>query len=132
MQDESALVVDDNAVNLKLVSALLCNSGYQVSTARDASEALAVLEREHPRLILMDVQLPDVDGLTLTRRLKANPATQDIVIIALTAYAMKSDEQKVREVGCDGYIPKPIETLTFIATIAHFLEAAQQKQPECE
>lgn len=128
MSCKSILVVDDNPVNLKLVCTLLRSNGYEVSTARNANEALAVLSSEHPRLILMDVQLPDTDGLSLTRRLKADPATQDIVIVALTAYVMKGDEQKARQAGCDGYIPKPIETRTFIATMTHFLEAAQQKQ----
>jgi two-component system, cell cycle response regulator DivK len=129
MSGTSILVVDDNPVNLKLVCTLLRSNGYEVSTARNAHEALAVLSSEHPRLILMDVQLPDTDGLSLTRRLKAEPATQDIVIVALTAYVMKGDEQKARQAGCDGYIPKPIETRTFITTMTHFLEAAQQKQP---
>ena len=128
MSGESILVVDDNPVNLKLACALLRSNGYLVSTARNANEALAVLSREHPHLILMDIQLPDTDGLTLTRRLKADAATRDIVIVALTAYVMKGDEQKARQAGCDGYIPKPIETRTFIATMTHFLEAARQKQ----
>ncbi len=128
MSGELILVVDDNPVNLKLVCALLRSNGYGVSTARNANEALAVLSNEHPNLILMDVQLPDMDGLSLTQRLKADPATRDIVIVALTAYVMKGDEQKARQAGCDGYIPKPIETRTFIATMTHFLEAAQQRQ----
>lgn len=117
------LAVDDNPVNLKLICALLRKNGYRVCTAGDAEETLAVLRRVHPRLILMDIQLPDIDGLTLTRRLKADAATQDIVIVALTAYAMKSDMQKARAAGCDGYIPKPIETRTFINTMARFLES---------
>jgi two-component system, cell cycle response regulator DivK len=85
-----------------------------------------VLRTVHPRLILMDVQLPDMDGLTLTRRLKADSATQSIVIVALTAYAMKGDEQKARDAGCDGYVSKPIETRTFIKTITRFLEAPRE------
>lgn len=123
MRAELILVVDDNPVNLKLACALLRRNRYEVCTAGDARETLAVLRNVHPHLILMDVQLPDMDGLTLTRRLKADPTTRDIVIVALTAYAMKGDEQKAREAGCDGYIPKPIETRTFIKTLTSFLEA---------
>ena len=127
MRGELILVVDDNPVNLKLACALLRRNRYEVCTAGDANETLAVLRNVHPHLILMDVQLPDMDGLTLTRRLKADPTTRDIVIVALTAYAMKGDEQKAREAGCDGYIPKPIETRTFIKTLTSFLEASQKK-----
>jgi two-component system, cell cycle response regulator DivK len=127
MSGELIMVVDDNPVNLKLVCALLRRSGYEVCTAGDAEETLAVLRIVHPHLILMDVQLPDIDGLTLTRHIKADFTTRDIVIVALTAYAMKSDEQKARAAGCDGYIPKPIETRTFIKTLTSFLEAPQEK-----
>ncbi len=90
MGGELIMVVDDNPVNLKLVRVLLMKKGYEVYTATDADEALALLERVHPHLILMDIQLPGIDGLTLTRRLKADPATCDIIIVALTAYAMKA------------------------------------------
>lgn len=128
MSGELILVVDDNPVNLKLARALLNRKGYQVYTAGDADETLAVLRDVHPRLILMDIQLPDIDGLTLTRRLKADAETRDIVIVALTAYAMKGDEQKAREAGCDGYISKPIETRTFVNILARFLEAPQERQ----
>ncbi len=104
------LVVDDHLPNLKLLSFLLSSSGFEVTTAGHADEAMAALEREVPRLILMDIQLPDVDGLTLTRRIKADPRTRDVVIVAVTAYAMKGDEERAREAGCDGYITKPIDT----------------------
>ena len=130
MSGELIMVVDDNPVNLKLVCALLRRNGYEVYTAGDAEETLAVLRKVHPHLILMDVQLPDIDGLTLTRHLKADSTTQDIVIVALTAFAMKGDEQKARAAGCDGYIPKPIETRTFIKTMTSFLEAPQEKTEE--
>lgn len=122
MTRELILVVDDNPVNLKLACALLRRNGYDVWTAVDANETLAVLRTVHPHLILMDIQLPDIDGLTLTRRLKADPATQDVMIVALTAYAMKGDEQKAREAGCDGYISKPIEKRTFVNTITRLLD----------
>ncbi|HJT23421.1 MAG TPA: response regulator, partial [bacterium] len=93
MPAEPILIVDDNLINLTMVTALLEGEGYRVRTASDAEEALRVLEKYNPRLILMDLQLPGMDGLELTRRLKSNPATQDIVVLAVTAYAMKGDEQ---------------------------------------
>jgi len=106
---DAVLIVDDNPQNLKLVRVLLAGEGYAVRTAADAEEALAVLETFTPRLILMDLQLPGMDGLQLTRRLKSDPAHSGIVIVALTAYAMKGDEAKARAAGCDGYITKPID-----------------------
>jgi two-component system cell cycle response regulator DivK len=118
---EPILIVDDNPANLKLARVLLTAEGYQVRVATDAEDALAVLREFTPRLILMDLQLPGMDGLTLTRRLKDDPATQDIAVIALTAYAMKGDEQKARAAGCDGYISKPIDTRILAQTVADFL-----------
>jgi two-component system, cell cycle response regulator DivK len=109
MAGEPILIVDDNPQNLKLVRVLLADEGYQVKTAVDAEEALALLETFMPRLILMDLQLPGMDGLELTRRLKADPARRGIVIVALTAYAMKGDEAKARAAGCEGYVTKPID-----------------------
>ncbi len=103
------LVVDDNPVNLKLTRLLLTRAKYDVRTASDAEEALRLLETVTPRLILMDIQLPGVDGLELTRRLKRDAKTRSIVVIALTAYAMKGDEERARAAGCDGYITKPID-----------------------
>jgi len=110
MTQESILIVDDNLVNMKLIRVLLAGEGYEVRTAADADEALRVLNEFHPGLILMDIQLPGIDGLELTRRLKAQPATRQIPIIGLTAYAMKGDEDRIIAAGCDGYIPKPIDT----------------------
>src|SRR5688500_15101746 len=101
MSGEPILIVDDNPANLKLARVLLRGEGYEVRTAVNAEEALEMIRRAKPRLILMDVQLPGMDGLELTRRLKADPGTQDIHIVALTAYAMKSDEEKARAAGCD-------------------------------
>jgi CheY-like chemotaxis protein len=125
---ERILVVDDNATNLKLVRVLLMARGYDVEVAADAEEALAALQDRHPRLILMDLQLPGMDGLTLTRRLKADPSTKDIVIIAVTAYAMKGDEQKARVAGCDGYITKPIDVETLPVTVADHLGGPKDPQ----
>lgn len=121
---EPVLIVDDNAANLKLVRLLLTAEGYDVRVAVDAEEALTVLGAFRPRLILMDVQLLGMDGLELTRRLKADRATQDIVIIALTAYAMQGDEEKARAAGCDGYVTKPLDTRTLPATVAKHLRRA--------
>jgi CheY-like chemotaxis protein len=120
---EPILIVDDNEVNLKLARVLLQTSGYAIRTAASAEEALEVLTTFYPRLILMDIQLPGTDGLTLSRRLKADPATHDIVIIALTAYAMKGDEERVRAAGCDGYVAKPIDTRTLPDVIASHLRS---------
>ena len=122
MAAEPILIVDDNAINLKVVRVLLLTEGYEVRTATDAEEALAVLaEGFSPRLILMDLQLPGMDGLELTRRLKADPATRKIIIVALTAYAMKGDEEKALEAGCDGYVSKPIDTRALPEVIAGYL-----------
>jgi CheY-like chemotaxis protein len=107
---EPILIVDDNVQNLKLARVILANEGYDVRTAADAEEALALLRASRPHLILMDLQLPGMDGLQLTRQLKADRATRDIRIIALTAYAMKGDEEKAFAAGCDGYVSKPIDT----------------------
>lgn len=123
MAGEPILVVDDNPVNLKLIRVVLAGEGYRVRTAGDAEEALTVLREFRPRLILMDIQLPGMDGLTLTRRLKADPATRDVVILGLTAYAMKGDAERVLAAGCDGYVPKPIDTRTFPALVAGYLAA---------
>jgi CheY-like chemotaxis protein len=121
MPGEPILVVDDNPANLRLLRLLLSGESYAVRTAGDAGEALAVLREFTPRLILMDLQMPGMDGFELTRHLKADAATRDIVIVALTAYAMKGDEEKARAAGCDDYVSKPIDTRTLPALIARHL-----------
>jgi len=128
MSGESILIVDDNAQNLKLVRVLLSGEGYDVRTAGDAEEALAALESFSPRLILMDLQLPGMDGLELTRRLKADPARRSIAIVALTAYAMKGDEQRALAAGCDGYVTKPIDIVTLPQTVREQL-TRQHRRP---
>jgi CheY-like chemotaxis protein len=125
MAGEPILVVDDNPTNLKLLRLLLSGESYAVRTAGDAGEALAVLKEFRPRLILLDLQMPGMNGFELARRLKSDAATQDIVIVALTAYAMKGDEEKAREAGCDGYVSKPIDTRALPALIARHLEGAK-------
>ena len=110
MSNAHILVVDDNPTNLKLVSDLLGCYDYEISKAMDAQQALEAIRQKTPDLILMDLGLPGMDGLTLTRKLKADDATKRIRVVALTAFAMKGDEQKAFDAGCDGYISKPIDT----------------------
>lgn len=124
----AVLIVDDNPTNLKLLSYVLSSQGYDVQTAGDAISALAALKERRPQVILMDLQLPGMDGLELSRRLKMDPATRDIVILAVTAYAMKGDEQRARAAGCDGYVAKPIDTRTFPALVASYLARAPETQ----
>ncbi|MDB6037824.1 MAG: two-component response regulator [Verrucomicrobiales bacterium] len=121
MNTACILVVDDNPTNLKLVSEMLEFDGYQILKAIDAEEAQETIKVSIPDLILMDIALPGMDGLTLTRLLKADPRTRQIIIVALTAFAMKGDEAKAREAGCDGYITKPINTRTLSAQIEGYL-----------
>lgn len=122
MAGEPILIVDDNVTNLKLVRVLLETEGYTIRTASHASEALRVLLDFRPQLILMDIQLPDIDGLTLTRQLKADPQTADITVVALTAYAMKGDEEKALASGCSGYITKPVDTRQLVRQVEQYLE----------
>src|SRR5579863_14031 len=102
MAPEPVLIIDDNPANVKLARLLLANAGFDVRTANDSTEALETLRSFSPQLILMDIQLPGMDGLQLTRRLKADPATRQSIIVALTAYAMKGDEERAKSAGCDG------------------------------
>jgi CheY-like chemotaxis protein len=115
------LVVDDNSTNLKLVSDVLGFDGYRILQASDAESAQEIVRETPPDLILMDIALPGMDGLTLTRLLKAAETTRHIVIVALTAFAMKGDDAKAREAGCDGYITKPIDTRALPDAVAGYL-----------
>jgi CheY-like chemotaxis protein len=121
MNQPRVLIVDDNPINLKLASSVLECAGCEVFEAADATLALAVIHESPPDLILMDIALPGIDGLTLTRQLKADEATRHIRIVALTAFAMKGDDQKAREAGCDGYITKPIDTRRLPVQVAEIL-----------
>lgn len=121
MLKDTILIIEDNPINLKLVKVLLTTEGYEIHTASNAEEALNLLPTIKPRLILMDIQLPRMDGLELTRQLKADPTYKDIRIVAITAYAMKNDEEKAIAAGCDGYIAKPIDVTHFAETIAGYL-----------
>jgi two-component system, cell cycle response regulator DivK len=118
---KTIFIIDDHPVNLELAKVLLVLEGYEVHTAGDAESALLLLPDVRPDLILMDVQLPGMDGLELARRLKADPLHKNARIVALTAYAMKGDEEKALAAGCDGYLSKPIDTRTFPKMLASFL-----------
>jgi two-component system cell cycle response regulator len=121
MAGEPILIVDDNATNLKLAVVLLQSEGFAVRTAEDAEQALQLLASYRPRLILMDIQLPGMDGLTLTRRLRADVRFRDLKIVALTAYAMKGDEEKALAAGCDAYVSKPIDTDSMLSIVTDLL-----------
>ncbi|MEO8178035.1 MAG: response regulator [Deltaproteobacteria bacterium] len=115
------LVVEDNSVNMTLAVFLLESAGHAVLSATNAEAALALARQEHPELILMDIQLPGIDGLEATVLLKQDLTTRAIPVIALTALAMKGDEERIRAAGCDGYIAKPMHYKEFLATIADHL-----------
>lgn len=125
MEGESVLVVDDNPANLKLVRFLLSKRGYDVRTATNADEALREIRARVPRLILMDIQLPGIDGLELTRIIKADARSSHVPIVAVTAFAMKGDEEKAKRAGCDGYITKPIDTHALPALVRSFLDGSR-------
>ena len=115
------LVIEDNALNLKLVRSLLMLEDYEVVEAVNAETGIQLAKEQRPDLILMDIQLPGMDGLSATRKLKADPDVTAIPVVALTAYAMLGDEQKALEAGCAGYISKPLDTKEFPRLIARFL-----------
>jgi two-component system cell cycle response regulator DivK len=116
------LVVEDNPANMKLAVFLLQSAGHVPLCASDAETGLALARTERPGLILLDIQLPGMDGLEAVARLKGDLSTRAIPVIALTALAMKGDEQRIRAAGCDGYIAKPLRYQEFLATIARRLE----------
>ena len=117
------LVIEDNAANLALATFLLESAGHHVLTARDAEAGIALARSALPSLILMDIQLPGMDGLEATALLKRHQRTRSIPVIALTALAMKGDEERIRAAGCDGYIAKPMAYQEFLATVAARLAA---------
>lgn len=115
------LVVEDNTINSKLAQRVLSHEGFEVAIAGDAESALTHVQASPPDLILLDLQLPGMDGLSLTRLLKADPRTRTIQVVAFTAHAMKHELEKARAAGCDGCITKPIDTRQFPAQVAAFL-----------
>ncbi len=126
MPGETILVVEDNERNRKLIRVLLRVHRYRILEASTADEALTILENTCPDLILMDIQLPEMDGLTLTRIIREQHELKDVPIIALTAYAMKGDQEKFLVSGCNGYISKPIDTREFPHVIEQFLTRSSE------
>ena len=118
------LIVEDNDLNLKLFRDLLSANGYATVETKEGVEAMGITRAEMPDLILMDIQLPEISGLDVTRKIKNDPEIKHIPVIAVTAFAMKDDEEKILEAGCEAYLSKPIAIDKFITTIRHFLEGA--------
>ena len=118
---KKVLIVEDNELNMKLFHDLLTAFGYQTIQTRDGTKALELARSEKPDLVLMDIQLPEVSGLDVTKWLKSDPELAGIPVIAVTAFAMKGDEQRIREGGCEAYLSKPISVASFIATVKRFL-----------
>jgi two-component system cell cycle response regulator DivK len=118
------LYVEDNPQNMRLVRKMLTSAGYQVIEAFDGFSGLQAVAEERPSLILLDINLPDIDGLEVTARIKSDPELALIPIVALTANAMHGDRERCLSAGCDGYIPKPITKNELLTTVAHFLNAA--------
>lgn len=124
MSARKILVVEDNDMNMQLVEFLLEEGGYEIVKATSGEEALAITRESvstAPDLILMDIHLPGMDGLSVVRAMKAEPRTSTVPILALTAHAMRGDKDRFLEAGCDGYISKPIDVKTFIASIEQYL-----------
>ena len=123
MRGGPILVVEDDALSLELVTDVLTAAGYAVVQAHRAEEAFVAVRRETPALVLLDLGLPGMDGLMLLHALRADPRTQDVAVIAVTARAMPSDEVAARAAGCDGYITKPVDTRRLLHEVARYLGA---------
>jgi two-component system cell cycle response regulator DivK len=115
------LIVEDNPLNLELLRDILSAEGYDVLEAADGPTGVAIARLERPALILMDLQLPGLDGLQATRQIRADPNLRDVPIVAVTAHAMKGDDERARAAGCDGFIPKPIQVREFVRAVLEFL-----------
>ena len=118
---KTVLIVEDNELNMKLFNDLLEAHGYATLKTANGIEAIELARAHHPHLILMDIQLPEVSGLEVTRWIKDDPELASIPIIAVTAFAMKGDEEKIREGGCEDYIAKPISVISFLETVRRHL-----------
>lgn len=127
MKKKRILLIEDQPLNLKLMRVLLNVNGYEVIEAVDAEAGLSVARCEQPDLIIMDIQLPGIDGLTATRMIREDPLMKHIQVIAVTSMAMSGDREKALAAGCAGYMTKPIDTRTFSREISRFL---QEPQPE--
>ena len=126
--NEPILVIEDNDLNRELVTDLLEASGFIVYQAREAEQGLRLAREYMPDLVLMDLSLPGMDGLAATRALREDPAIQHLTVIALTAHAMKGDEQIALHAGCDGYLTKPIDTRSFVGKIRTFIALSKTQQ----
>ena len=122
MENKTILVVEDNELNMKLVRSLLQLENYEVLEAENAEKGIQLARDHHPDLILMDIQLPGMDGLKAAELISADEDLKDISIVALTSYAMEGDKEKALAAGCAGYISKPIETRSFLKTIAEYTQ----------
>jgi two-component system cell cycle response regulator DivK len=118
---QSVLIVEDNELNMKLFNDLLSAHGYRTIQTRGGFEALDLARKHRPDLILMDIQLPEVSGLEVTRWLKDDDALCQIPIVAVTAFAMKGDEERIRSGGCEAYVSKPISVMAFLETVRKFI-----------
>ena len=118
---KTILIAEDNDLNLKLFNDLLQVKGYGTIQCHDGREALRLIRERRPDLILMDIQLPEISGLDVITQIKADPDLKAIPVIAVTAFAMKGDEERIRASGCDGYLPKPIAVANLVETVARFL-----------
>ena len=121
---KTVMIVEDNDLNMKLFNDLLRANGYETLPMRNGHEALETLKETHPDLIIMDIQLPEISGLEVTRIIKQNERLRDIPVIAVTAFAMKGDEERIRQGGCEGYLSKPISVTTFIDTVKAYVGEA--------
>lgn len=119
---KKVLIVEDNELNMKLFNDLLQAHGYETIQTGDGRDVMDIVRKNRPDLILMDIQLPEISGLEVTKMLKADDDLKSIPVVAVTAFAMKGDEEKIREGGCEGYIAKPIAVASFLKTVAQFLE----------
>ncbi len=124
MSKRRVLIVDDTQATTDLTAFVLNAAAFAVQSATDAASAILQVQLFKPDLILMDVQMPGVDGLELTRRLKADPSTRHIVVVAFTAFAMRGDETRMRAAGCDGYISKPFDVASFAKTVHSYIQAS--------
>jgi two-component system cell cycle response regulator DivK len=120
---KTILIVEDNELNMRLFNDVLQAGGYQTLQTDDGAEAVELAERHRPDLILMDMRLPGISGMEATRMIKERPELSHIPIVAVTASALKGDEERILAGGCDSFIAKPISIPSFLATVAHFLEA---------
>ena len=123
MKNRDILVIEDNELNMKLVRALLKRDGYNIFEAKDAESGIQLAHEHNPDLILMDIQLPGMDGLSAARIIHSDDALKEIPIVALTGYAMQEDKEKAFEAGCVGYISKPLDTRKFVDTLSKFIKS---------